>query len=129
MTPLLSDSDLIEKITAIVTYTDANDLRYSFGDEHTQLACAVWDGMAALMEMARDEEIGWDLNAGLRCDIPFELFGICVCDNRMRHAPDFELRAATAQGALAAGILVILQARLKLKQVRSVLLQQLGNRS
>jgi hypothetical protein len=105
-----------------------NIFEAQFGDEHTQLALAVWEGMDSLMEMARDEEIGWEMNAGLRCDIPFELFGIRVCDNRMRHAPEFEPRAATAQGALAAGILLILQARLKLNQVRSVILQQLENR-
>jgi hypothetical protein len=27
--------------------------------------------MEALMELARQEELGWELNAGWRCDVPF----------------------------------------------------------
>jgi len=125
----LSDAELFEKLTILATRTDKYDLDHAFcGDERSVLAGAVSDGMESLMEMAKDEEIGWEINAGQRCDVPFDLFSIRVCDNRHRQAHDFELQALTPMGVLAAGILVIMQARLRLNQVRSVLLQQLENR-
>jgi len=124
----IPDPELFEKLTILAARTDAGELTQAFWDERTELAGAISDGMESLMEMAKDEEIGWELNAGRLCDVPFDLFCVSVCDNRQRQNPEFRLNAATPQGALAAGILVILQARLKLKQARSVLLHQLGNR-
>lgn len=113
---LIPYSDLIGKLTILASEDDATGLdAAAFWSEFDDLTRALRDGMEALMQLAADEEIGWDLNSGWRCDVDFRMYRIFVCDNKGddngRAERQFELQAATAQGAIAAGILAVFQAR------------------
>ncbi|MGE4043339.1 MAG: hypothetical protein AB7F35_00695 [Acetobacteraceae bacterium] len=116
MRQLIPQAELFHKLTQLASEPDPTDLDHAFWGEEHDLSWAVQDGMEALMLLAKDEDIGWMLNAGWRCDVSFELYGIDVCCNRHRFGEkridiSFQIQATTPQGALAAGILAVLQAR------------------
>lgn len=115
---LISTEDLITKLSALASAREATDVgEAAFWHEDTELAWAARDGMEALMSLARDLEIGWYLNAGLRCDVDFDLAHVDATDNSNRWSHDgseprgAEVTAATPQGALAGAILAILYQR------------------
>jgi hypothetical protein len=109
---LIPQNELFEKLSILASADDPEDLDHAFwADEWSAIGWAIRDGMEALMALAAQEKIGWELNAGWRCDVPFHQYSIVVCDNRDRGHMHFDLRAVTPQGALAAGILAVLQAR------------------
>ena len=109
---LLPLPELLSKLTHLATADEPEEVDHAFWAEDHRLVWACRDGMEALMYLARHEQIGWELNAGSRCDVPFDQFSVSVCDNKNGRNCQFdELRALTPQGALAAGILAVLQAR------------------
>lgn len=111
---LLPMSELISKLSRLVTEDDPEDIDRAFWAESHQLQRACRDGMEELMWLARHQDIGWEMNAGSRCDVSWDLYSVSVCDNsprgdRSTHFDD--IHARTPQGALAAGILAVLQDR------------------
>jgi hypothetical protein len=106
---------LLEKLTVLASEPDPTNMDHVFWTDPTPLARALRDGMESLMFLASEEDVGWMLNAGWRCDVDRDRFSIDVCDLLNRKEPGMTLHAATAQGALAAGILAVLQARIARK--------------
>lgn len=110
-------NELVEKLTAMASETKPAELSYRafWIDSGNEIAMALRDGTEALLQLAADEGIGIQLNAGWRCDIDLKRFSVEACDNQRRgnreEFPIGTIHAATAQGALAAAILAVLQAR------------------
>jgi hypothetical protein len=112
----MTTGDLISVLNELASSgsTDSLESRAEFWPPGSRfLTRGLRDGMEALMELASDLRIGWDLNAGWRCDVEFDLFKVDACDNH----PDFgrdlsaEFSARTPQGAMAGAILSILRLR------------------
>lgn len=117
----MSEPTLTEIVAKLVTAAHVNDLcdvvpaSYESGLHWALMQESLTD---SLIEFARDEEIGWQLNAGWRCDCNHEQACVLVCDNRLRGRSDtYELPAVTPQGALAAGLLVVLRDRAKARDI------------
>ena len=113
-TPQEEDAKFTKTLMELAATRSFDDFCIGVGQDFPIPDHVIDAGMDGLISFATLEDIGWEINAGWRCDVNFELFSLETCDNRkgFRHI-NFEVIAATAQGALAAGILLILRDRAK----------------
>jgi len=111
----LSDEDYLRYLTGLCAGADELDLDGMRGmDGLFSDACA--DDLATidgLIDYAGQVKLGFMLNHGWRCDVSFDKVSIEVIDRTFPAAQHFDIRAVTAFGALAAGILAALQNRAK----------------
>jgi len=107
-------NELVGRLTKLVTEDDPENLADAFFSERHELESACREGMDALIRLANLLEIGWEISAGWRCDVPRDRVSVTVCDSSCGANPDVcfaDIRAMSPQGALAAGILSIMQER------------------
>jgi len=105
---------LLEKLSWFVVADDPDELDRAFwpGEDGGSMLSACRDGMEALMYLARQKQVGWIVNAGWHCDVPFDQVHIEACDNKHRGCGfNAQIHARTPQGALAAGIIAVLEDR------------------